>query len=204
MKNIILIAPPSAGKGTISSYLVNNYNYVHLSTGDLLRKEAKKDAKLNDDLKKGILIKDEIVEDLLFKALDNIKENQNFILDGYPRTISQAQTLEPKLQNYQVIYLDVDKEILKKRFIGRRICPKCNKTYNIYNDKFKPKINDICDNCQTNLIRREDDNEQTFQIRYQEFITNTYPLKKYYENKGLQVINNNEGNAYSQLLEVIK
>lgn len=197
MKNIIFIAPPAAGKGTQSKLLVEKYNYKHISTGDLLRNEISKNNPLAGEIKKNInsgnLVPDTIVSKLLEQELTNHKGP--FILDGYPRNIAQAENLERILNKHNIdlgiaIYLDVKLEEAIKRAIGRLTCPKCNKIYNIYTNTMKPKVDNICDICLVDLTLRADDNEEAYKKRYEIFITETSPLLKYYDNKGLlNVIN---------------
>ena len=152
MKNIIFIAPPAAGKGTVSEYLVKNYGYEHLSTGDLLRDEIKSGSELgnqiNELITKGNLVNDELITELVSDKLKNLESGKPFILDGFPRTLPQALSLEEIFKKYNitnniVIYLNIKEEQALKRVMGRVICSKCKKTYNLNNDNLKPKINDI-------------------------------------------------------------
>lgn len=198
MKNIIFIAPPAAGKGTQSKFLVDKYNYKHISTGDLLRNEISKNNPLASEIKKNInsgkLVPDDIVSKLLEQELTNYKGP--FIFDGYPRNISQAENLERILSKLNIdlgisIYLDVKLEEAIKRATGRLICSNCNKSYNKYNEDMKPKVDNICDLCLVNLTLRTDDTKEAYQKRYETFITETSPLLKYYEDKGLLNIINN-------------
>ena len=192
MKNIIFIAPPAAGKGTQSKLLVEKYNYKHISTGDLLRNEISKNNPLAGEIKKNInsgnLVPDTIVSKLLEQELTNHKGP--FILDGYPRNTAQAENLERILNKHNIdlgiaIYLDVKLEEAIKRSIGRLTCPKCNKIYNIYSNIMKPKVDNVCDICLVDLTLRADDNKEAYKKRYETFITETSPLLKYYDNKGL-------------------
>jgi adenylate kinase len=193
MKNIIFIAPPAAGKGTQSDLLVNKYGYAHISTGDLLRAEvaAKTDLgiKISDIMQSGALVSDDIVSELLTNALSSL--NGPFILDGYPRTIEQAKILEDILNKLNkkiesVIYLNVPEDVATKRATGRLSCPKCNKTYHKY--FAKPIKDGICDACGTALISRSDDTEETFKVRFTNYMKNTAPLLDYYKNLGLLTV----------------
>jgi len=192
MKNIIFIAPPAAGKGTESELLVNEYSYEHISTGDLLRQKQNDGSDLGNYIKnllsEGKLVDDDIVTELLKNKLSSI--NGPFILDGYPRTINQAEVLNNVLDDLNlnigaVIYLNVDSDTAMKRALGRITCPKCNKIYNKYNDNMKPKILNTCDKCGIELVGRSDDNEESFKIRFDTYINNTKPLLDYYQNLGL-------------------
>ncbi len=193
MKNIIFIAPPAAGKGTISDFLVKNYDYVHISTGDLLRDEIASGSlfgqKIEKIIQSGSLVDDEEVIQLVKNKFEKL-DSHPFILDGFPRTLHQAQELalmfeEQHIFNYMVVYLKVDLDTILKRVVGRIICPKCKKTYNLYNEKLKPIHDNICDQCGTTLIKRDDDNEITFKVRYESFMNETKPILDYYMQKGL-------------------
>ena len=193
MKSVIFIAPPAGGKGTLSEYLVFNYGYEHLSTGELLRAKASVDEDLAKMLKSGNLIPDEIMLDVIKEAIKKLPSDKPFILDGVPRTLQQAKVLDIILDglSYVVVYIDVDEDTLLNRVLGRMICPKCHKTYNKNIIEFKPQVDGICDICQSKLSSRSDDNEETFKIRYQQYKESTYPLIEYYEKMGrLKVISN--------------
>ncbi len=187
MQACIFLAPPAAGKGTYSSYLIKNHSYVQFSTGDILRKRAESDEELANTLASGKFVSDEVIIDIISKEIEALNVNTPFILDGVPRTLNQAKVLDDILStiDYQVIYLDVEEEVLKKRIVGRRICPKCHRSYNVLFDGFKPKKEGICDDCGVSLETRKDDNLESFERRLEEYKKNTYPLKAYYENKGL-------------------
>ena len=195
MKNIIFIAPPAAGKGTQSELLVSEFGYNHISTGDLLRSKQNDGSELGnyikDLLSQGKFVDDEIVTKLLSDKLSTI--NGPFILDGYPRNIEQANILENVLKSLSlsidaVIYLDVDSETAMKRALGRVSCPKCNKIYNKYIEEKMPKVTNVCDDCGVELIGRSDDNEESFKIRFDTYISQTQPLLDYYKSNGLLVI----------------
>lgn len=187
MKNIILIAPPAAGKGTLANNL-KELGYVQLSTGDMLRELAVIEPSLQEKMQTGALIDDETV----FRALKNkiLKlENTPYILDGFPRNVKQAEMYDSLLEELEkdlgvVIYLDVDKDILIQRATSRIVCPKCGKSYNKLNSELKPKKEGICDTCETELITRKDDTEEVFEKRFNTFIEQTSPLISFYENKG--------------------
>ncbi len=189
--NIILLAPPAAGKGTQAELLENKYHLNHISTGDLLRKTASRDddfgKKMKGILESGVLVSDEIIFEILTKHLESC-ENKNLLFDGFPRNIHQAERLEEMLEKWHdkldfVFLLEVDKEILKQRITGRRICRECGSAYNVNIDSLKPKVDSICDKCHGNLYQRDDDNEKSFEIRYQEYLDKTSALIDYYQNK---------------------
>ena len=187
--NIVFFGPPGAGKGTQSQYLVKSYNYIQISTGDLLRNEIKK----NTDLGKYILSKidigefvdDEIVNSLIEEIVSNKKYNNKLIFDGYPRNVSQAKNLDKIMsKNNQfigaIIYLDVPREIINKRILGRIVCEKCNVTLNEYHGKQEIQ-NHKCG--KEYLKKRKDDNSKTIMKRVDNFIKETNPLLDYYAKK---------------------
>lgn len=192
MKNVIFIAPPAAGKGTLSDYLVENMGYTHISTGDILRKVSKEDTTRGREiaalLKSGTFIGDDIILPLFREELFKVKDKP-FVLDGMPRNLEQALYLEQlfselDVYNYVVINIEIDKELLEKRATGRRICEKCKSSYNIYFDGFRPNVENTCDKCNQLLVQRTDDTLETFQNRYQTFLEVTAPLIEFYQNKG--------------------
>lgn len=209
MKSIIFLAPPLAGKGTMSDYLVKNYGYQVFSTGDMLRERSQIDKNLAEFLKTGGLISDDEIMNLIKNKLSKVNINTLFILDGIPRTLQQARELDIILKGLNkemtVIYIDVDKEVLLNRVNGRLICPKCHRSYNINVDGFKPKEANICDVCHTSLIKRSDDNINTYLVRYDNFIKNIHDIKDFYESKGwLTTITNNDSDNTSSLKKLME
>lgn len=189
MKSVIFIAPPAAGKGTQSSNLVD-LGYTHISTGDMLREEIAKESEIGlvvkDIISKGMLVSDEIVFELINNKLSNL--DKPFILDGFPRTIKQAELLDNllnklNLNNYEVIYLDINSEDAMKRALGRLTCNKCGASFNKYYEALQPIQEGICDNCGNTLVTRTDDNEESFKVRFNTFIENTEPIIEFYKSK---------------------
>ena len=187
--NIILFGPPGAGKGTQSQYLVKNYNYIQISTGDLLRNEIKKNTDLGKEILAKIDIGDFVNNEIVNSLIDEIVSNKNYhnklIFDGYPRNISQAENLDNiMLKNNQtigaIVYLDVTREIIEKRILGRIVCEKCNVSMNEYLDNEQIK-NHKCG--KEYLKKRKDDNSKTIKKRYDTFIKETNPLLDYYSKK---------------------
>ena len=187
--NIILFGPPGAGKGTQSQYLVENYNYIQISTGDLLRNEIKKNTDLGKEILAKIDIGDFVNNEIVNSLIDEIVSNKNYhnklIFDGYPRNISQAENLDNiMLKNNQtigaIVYLDVTREIIEKRILGRIVCEKCNVSMNEYLDNEQIK-NHKCG--KEYLKKRKDDNSKTIMKRYDTFIKETNPLLDYYSKK---------------------
>lgn len=186
--NIILLAPPAAGKGTQAELLTEEYKLNHISTGDLLREASQEQNEFGNKLKtimeSGNLVSDETVLEVLNRYLDKT-DNFNLLLDGFPRNIYQAEKLDELLKSKgskidYVFLLNVDKDTLLYRITGRRLCKSCGAIYNVNIDPLKPKIDSICDKCGNSLIARKDDNKETFEIRYQEYEKQTKPLIDYY------------------------
>lgn len=187
MKNIVLYAPPSAGKGTECEYLVKDYGYEVLSIGQVLRNNRSMDTeigrKIIETQDKGILTPDDIVAEALKNELLKY-EGKSIIVDGYPRNINQAKLLDTVLDNYIVINLYIDREDAMKRTLGRVNCSDCGKIYNIYFDEMKPTKDEICDICGAELKGRSDDNEKSFNVRFDVYEQNAPDILDYYTKKG--------------------
>lgn len=193
MKNIIFLAPPAAGKGTLSEMLIDEYGYGHISTGDLLREEIKNKTEIGKQaeslMKEGKFVSDDVILKLISKKIEDPSCSNGYILDGFPRTLVQAEKYDELLEKANkdlgvVIYIDIDKDMAMKRACGRQTCPKCNKIYNKYSE-MRPKVEGICDICKVELTSRSDDNEETFIKRFDEYVNKTMPLYNYYESKGV-------------------
>ncbi len=209
MKNIIFLAPPAAGKGTCSDYLKKEFDYEHISTGAILRSEISSQSSLGLEIKKiidaGNLVDDDLMIRLIEDKLQKIEKP--FILDGFPRTLNQAEALSQlftKLQidNYTVIYLNITKELALKRTLGRITCNNCGKSYNLFSEKYKPKTEGICDDCGSKLSVRGDDNEESFKKRFDNYINLTLPILNYYKNLNKVIELNVDNN--DRLLEMLK
>jgi len=187
--NLILFGPPGAGKGTQAQFIVTNHKYFQLSTGDLLRKEISKKTSLGNEIEKtiaqGQFVSDDIVDILL---TDTIKKQQNkkkIIFDGYPRNIAQAKNLENILDKVNepigaVIFLNVSREIIQKRILGRITCEKCNMTLNKFFDQEEIEKHSCG---KENLKRRKDDNQDTVIARYDAYMEKTKPMLEFYSSK---------------------
>ena len=194
MRNIILIAPQAAGKGTQSALIEEMYGIPHISTGDLLRAARNKRTKTGRTIIKcqdeGLLVPQEIVNKVLEKRLMESDCKDGFILDGYPRNLMQANYLDEFLKkikheaNY-VIYLDVSKEEVLKRITGRMMCDVCGANYNINYPEQKPKKKGICDKCGGKLIQRSDDTEESIFNRLNIFYNDTLPLIEIYKERNI-------------------
>lgn len=202
MKNVIFIAPPAAGKGTQSKLLVEKYGLIHISTGDLLRNEVAEQTELGKSIEHlmstGELISTDIVTELLRKRLSKDDIKAGFILDGYPRTLEQSIILSNLLGKLglsidAVLYLEMDEATAMHRALGRLTCPKCQKGYNKYESATKPKTENICDDCGVELVGRSDDNEESFKVRFQEYLKSQEPILNYYQELGILKIIDNSG-----------
>lgn len=191
---LILLGPPGAGKGTQASGIVSEYNVTHISTGDIFRYNIKNETELGKKVKSyldnGQLVPDELTIDLIWDRLDQEDCKNGFLLDGFPRTINQAEALqkgllERGLKLDAVINIEVAKEILVKRLSGRRVCKDCGETYHIDNKPTKEK--GVCDNCTGEVIQRADDNEKTVLDRIEVYESQTFPLIDFYKNYDLLV-----------------
>lgn len=208
MKCIILIAAPAAGKGTISKYIEDKYNYKHISTGDLLRDEVKRKTKLGLEIKplieKGSLVDDNIIEEVFKKEFNKTKTN--IILDGIPRTLTQAKMLDDldkesdNVEITKVINIDIDKDIAIERIENRLICEECGSVYNK-----KIMTDNKCTKCGGNLSSRNDDTKETFLDRYETFVKQTKPLLDYYGDKVVTIYNNTTlEDVYKATDEILK
>lgn len=189
---LILLGPPGAGKGTQAKRVIEEFDIPHISTGDIFRKNIKEKTELGQKveglLAEGKLVPDELTIEIVWDRLDQEDCKNGFLLDGFPRTIPQAEALDEGLAKRglkldRVLNIYVDKDSLVKRLSGRRVCPNCGASYHIDNNP--PKVEGICDVCQTPVIQREDDKEQTVLDRIKVYDSQTKPLVDFYNKQDL-------------------
>lgn len=185
--NILLLGAPGAGKGTQAKMISDEFKLPQISSGDILRKAVADKTKLGKKaevyMKDGKLVPDEIIIGLIAERLRQKDCKNGFILDGFPRTLAQAQTLESKIRLDHVLNIAVDFNLLVNRITGRRSCPKCNAVYHVENNP--PKKENVCDHCGTKLYQREDDTEATVRNRIDVYTSQTEPLIKHYSSKNI-------------------
>ena len=191
---LVLLGPPGAGKGTQAAGIVNKYKIPHISTGDIFRKNIKEGTdlglKAKDYMDKGLLVPDQLVVAIVEDRLQQEDCQNGFLLDGFPRTVVQAEALDLALERMnvtldKVVNVSVDKEVLVTRAVGRRICKECGATYHI---TFNPSSkDDACQKCGGPLYQRADDNEETVSKRIEVYLNETQPLIEYYRSKNILV-----------------
>lgn len=195
VKNLVFLGPPGCGKGTQAELLANNYGYVKVSTGDLLRSVAKQEnelaKKIAHILSQGGLVSDEIVNKLIEQFYSDNLDVSGVILDGYPRSIKQAESLDVALRGYKsevdiVFYFDLHEDILIKRITGRYTCNKCGM---IYNKFFSNTLVDgKCDKCHSDdFNKRSDDSKEIIKKRLKVYKDSTVPLLEYYKEKLIKI-----------------
>lgn len=215
-KELIFLGPPACGKGTQTAKLSEHLGLPHVDTGSLLRAEIKNETENGKIAKsyidKGQLVPVSLVANIIKNRLAQEDCKNGYILDGYPRSVEQADLLEEINADIdgsveaqiKAIYFDLNQDILISRIVNRRSCPKCGEIYNI---KFKPtKVEGICDKCGAELTQRKDDNEETAKARFDTYFKETAPLIDYYKNKSVLKSIDAEGSideVWERLLKVV-
>lgn len=188
---IVLLGPPGAGKGTQAKSISNRYSIPHISTGDIFRKNISENTPLGVEAKSymdnGQLVPDEVTINMVKERLKEDDCKNGYLLDGFPRTVSQAEALEAFLNERNEslntsLLIDVPTEFILERMTGRRVCPSCGASYHI---KFNPAVNGKCELCGTEVVQRKDDTEETVKERLDVYKEQTQPLIDFYKEKEL-------------------
>jgi adenylate kinase len=211
MMRIVLLGPPGAGKGTQARVLAEKIKVAHISTGDLLRQNVSVGSDLGREAKgymeKGALVPDTLVNRMLARRFDDPDIKKGFILDGYPRNLKQAESLDEILKERNsgidlVFYLDTSEKVILQRLTGRRVCKGCGANFHVKN--MPPKKDGICDNCGGVLYQRSDDNEATIRNRLEVYKNESAPLIDYYSSSGKLKSLNADGEAGIVLDEMVR
>lgn len=215
-KELIFLGPPACGKGTQTNRLSEFLGLPHIDTGSLLRAEIAKQSEEGKTAKsfidKGMLVPVALVTQIIKNKLSSKECENGYVLDGFPRSLEQAEALEKineevdanKQVSFKAVYFDIDPQVLLERIIYRQSCPQCGE---IYNKKFKPPVvEDECDKCHVPLKTRADDNEEVAKSRFDTYFEQTAPLVDFYEKKGvlskLDAVGDIE-EVWQRLLEII-
>ena len=206
---LIMLGAPGAGKGTVGKKVAEELGATYIATGDIFREIIKQDTPLakeiNECIKQGKLVPDELAIKIFMEDILPEDLSKDIILDGYPRTEGQAKNLDKVLEEKGLkvncaINIDVSSKLIIDRIVNRRICPECNEIYNLKYGK-KPVIENVCNNCGSQLIQRIDDNEETIKDRLHTYEINTKPLINYYEKQGK--LKNIEANEHTSIEELV-
>ena len=190
--NIIMLGAPGAGKGTIAAQMEERYKILHVSSGDIFRENIKNETELGklakDYIQKGQLVPDDVTINMMIDTLESDKCKNGFILDGFPRTLVQAEQLDKELAKdgakiELVILVDASNDQIVERLSGRRVCAKCGATYHIVN--MPSKVEGICDKCGSEVAQRKDDTKEVILDRLKTYDEQTKPLINYYKSKGI-------------------
>jgi len=214
-QELIFLGPPACGKGTQTNKLSEYLHFPHIDTGSLLRNEISKATPdglvAKSFIDKGQLVPPELVGNIIRNRLSENDCSKGYVLDGYPRSLAQAEMLEKinsdidtEKADFKAIYFDINTEILIERIINRQSCPSCGE---IYNKKFKPsKVEDVCDKCNVALKTRADDTEEVARARFDTYYRETAPLIEFYEKKGVLYkmdANGSIDEVWSRLIDII-
>ena len=208
---LLLIGPPGGGKGTQAKFLIDHFSIPQISTGDMLRENVRNETSLGEEagkfMNKGKLVPDSVILDMMKKRLAEQDCNNGYILDGFPRTIPQAEGLDILLKNLNqkldhVVIMDVPDNLIITRLSNRRSCKKCGQVYNLL---FEPPNNaGKCNNCNEELYLRSDDNPATIQQRLNVYHKQTEPVIKYFSDQGLTKIIDSKGTIDEIRLEILQ
>ncbi len=186
MNNFIFLGPPGAGKGSLAVKVAADYNIPHISTGDIFRANIKNQTELGKKvdaiIKSGGLVSDEITCELVKDRLSQDDAKNGFILDGFPRTIPQAEMFTEICPDVKVVNFEIEDEIVIKRLSTRRVCKACGANFNILT--LPPKVEGVCDKCEGELFQRDDDKQESILHRMDVYREQTEPLINFYKEKG--------------------
>lgn len=190
--NILIMGPAGAGKGTMSDLILKEYDIPHISTGDMLRENVRNNTELGltakSYMESGRLVPDDVINAMVEKRLQEDDCQKGYLLDGFPRTLVQAQAFEKISEKIGkpvecVLALEVDFDVLKERITGRRVCPKCGAIYHIHN--FPSEVEGVCDVCGSELKQRSDDTVEKLTQRMEEYENSTKPVIDFFEDKNV-------------------
>ena len=208
---LLLIGPPGGGKGTQAKFLIDHFSIPQISTGDMLRENDRNETSLGEEarkfMNKGKLVPDSVILDMMKKRLAEQDCNNGYILDGFPRTIPQAEGLDLLLTDLNqkldhVVIMDVPDNLIITRLSNRRSCKECGQVYNLLFEP--PKNAGKCNNCNEELYLRSDDNPTTIQQRLNVFHKQTEPVIKYYSDQGLTNVIDSKGTIDEIRLEILQ
>lgn len=186
MNNFIFLGPPGAGKGSLAVKVAEEYKIPHISTGDIFRANIKAQTPLGVKVKaiidSGSLVSDELTFELVKDRLSQDDCKNGYILDGFPRTIPQAEMLEGLVSDIKVVNFEIQDEIVIRRLSTRRVCKSCGANYNVLT--LKPKVEGVCDKCGGELYQRDDDKQESILHRMDVYREQTEPLINFYKEKG--------------------
>ena len=208
--NLLLFGPPGSGKGTQADFLTQEYGIPQISTGDILRDDVKRGTELGlkakEFMNRGELVPDAVMVNMIRERITRPDCAGGFLLDGFPRTVPQAEALDGMLETIgqridRLLYLHVELEELVERLTGRWVCPKCARSYHMVNNR--PKDDMRCNVDQTGLVHRDDDTEQTARRRAEVFYQRTYPILAFYRQRGISVEVDGQG-SIAEVRERVK